>query len=382
MVAAHAAAGFARIPEFLGIVLPFLLLCGALMWLSAKYPKSVVGRRPLLVLMAICAALLTIACYAPLIGFARFAMWAFFDTFCLYLWFLAYAMSDCATAHGDGPLLQAGTLRPFWGSTSVPFPKGASHWRTIEAKNPEDLAVNMVKGVKLIAWCLLLSFVNTYYTRLVHERLSIPAASDCIHAFQLGHPLAWHLNWLSWPDDLMLELLSISIWGHTFIATCRMAGFRALRNTYAPLSSRTIAEYWNRYYFYFKELLVDMFFYPTFVRCFKKSPRLRLFFATFVAASVGNTLFHLTKALHSAVSFGIFNTIRGFQPYFFYSVLLALGIGLSQLRHRRPPQPRGWFRDRIVAPACVLGFYCFVHVFEMSSPLTGLRYLAFLLRGR
>ena len=35
------------------------------------------------------------------------------------------------------------------------------------------------------------------------------------------------------------------------IACVRMAGFRALRNTYRPLESRTVAEFWNRYAFYF-----------------------------------------------------------------------------------------------------------------------------------
>jgi hypothetical protein len=176
--------------------------------------------------------------------------------------------------------------------------------------------------------------------------------------------------------------MSISLWGHAMIATCRMAGFRALRNTYAPLSSRTIAEYWNRYYFYFKELLVDMFFYPTFIRCFKKRPRLRIFFATFVAASLGNTLFHLTRSFSSAVYFGAVTMIISFRSFLFYSLVLALGISLSQIRPRTPRGSRGWFRERLVAPVCVLGFYCFVHVFEVATPAVGLRYLEFLLIRR
>lgn len=352
------------------------------MWLSAQYPKQLVGRRPLLVLMGICAALVAVSCYVPLCGFPRFALWAFLDTFCLYVWYLAYAMSDCATSRGDPLLLQAGTFHPFWGSTGVPFPKGASHWRSIEAKTPEELAVTMIKGVKLIAWCLLLQRVQTYYMLLIHQKLAIPSPFDCIQAFQAGKPLAWQWNWLSWPDELLQQLLEISIWGHMFIATCRMAGFRALRNTYAPLSSRTIAEYWNRYSFYFKELLVDMFFYPTFIRCFKRNPKLRIFFATFVAASLGNTLFHFVRSLHSHIFIGLLTMICDFRGYFFYSVLLALGIALSQIRPREPLESQGWFRQRIIAPACVLGFYCFVHVFEVASPGMGLRYVWFLLKGR
>ena len=56
---------------------------------------------------------------------------------------------------------------------------------------------------------------------------------------------------------------------HFDLGACRHrylpdGGSRALRNAHAPLSSRTIAEYWNRYYYDFKELLADMFFYPNF----------------------------------------------------------------------------------------------------------------------
>jgi hypothetical protein len=382
MAAAHSAAQFSRISEFFWIILPFALLCAGLMWLATKYPSSTIGHHPVFVLMGVCVILVTVACYAPLTGFARFAVWAFLDTFCIYIWFLAYAMADCATARGDGLFLQAGTFHPFWGSSHVPLPKGASHWRKIEAKNSEDLAVTMVKGVKLIAWCLLLMFVQSSYLHRVHERLAIPSTGDCIRAFQAGKPLAWGRNWLSWPDDLMQELMSISIWGHAMIATCRMAGFRALRNTYAPLSSRTIAEYWNRYYFYFKELLVDMFFYPTFIRCFKKRPKLRLFFATFVAASLGNTLFHLTRTLDSALFFGAVTIITTFRSYLFYSLLLALGIGLSQIRSRTLLGSRGWFREKVLSPVCVLSFYCFVHVFELTTPIAGFRYLEFLLTRR
>ncbi len=90
-------------------------------------------------------------------------------------------------------------------------------------------------------------------------------------------------------------MLTLSIWGHIIIATCRMAGFKALRNTWSPLQSKTIAEFWNRYYYYFKELLVEFFFYPTFLRFFKTKPRLRMFMATMAAAGLGNMLYHFFR---------------------------------------------------------------------------------------
>jgi len=374
---------FSRTSDLLWIVLPFLLTTVALMWVAAKYSRSLIARRPLLTLLGILGLLAAVASYAPLSGFPRYAIWAFLLTFCSYLWYLAYALSDCATVHEPKNVLsQYAALRPFWGFGGPPLPKGWTYWRRIEAKTPEELAVTMIKGVKLMVWCFLLSTLNTYYLAFVHNRLGIPSPANCVNAWRLGKPQALAVNWLVWPSDLLEQLLKISVWGHMIIATCRMAGFRALRNTYAPLSSRTIAEYWNRYYYYFKELLVDMFFYPTFIRCFKRHPKVRIFFATFVAASLGNTLYHFLLHPLTALTFGLLTAVLTSRNYLFYSLLLALGISISQVRSRKPLGSRGWLREHITAPACVLAFYCLVRVFEFSSPTVGVRYLTFLFSGR
>jgi hypothetical protein len=42
--------------------------------------------------------------------------------------------------------------------------------------------------------------------------------------------------------------------GHMIIGTLRLFGFNVFRNTYKPLLSESILEFWNRYYYYFKEL--------------------------------------------------------------------------------------------------------------------------------
>ena len=39
----------------------------------------------------------------------------------------------------------------------------------------------------------------------------------------------------------------------------RLCGFNVFRNTYKPLLAETMVEFWNRYYYYFKELLVNFF---------------------------------------------------------------------------------------------------------------------------
>src|SRR6202790_3933785 len=118
--------------------------------------------------------------------------------------------------------------------------------------------------------------------------------------------------WASLVTAFLEEVFYISVWGHRIVACCRMAGFNALRNTYRPLSSRTVAEFFNRYYFYFKELLVDFFFYPVFLRYFKKNYKLRVVVSIFAAACFGNALYHFSGALNLVYSFGFARAFQGF----------------------------------------------------------------------
>ena len=74
------------------------------------------------------------------------------------------------------------------------------------------------------------------------------------------------------------------------------------------------------------KLLVDMFFDPTFIRCFKPQPKLPLFFATFVAAGFGNTLDHFLFHTSTASRFGLLSYISRF-PF------SLTGLGASPSTH-------------------------------------------------
>src|SRR5205085_6867278 len=108
-------------------------------------------------------------------------------------------------------------------------------------------------------------------------------------------------GWASLLSHYIVAVLTMAVYGHYIIGYCRVAGFNALRNTYRPLEATTIADFWNRYYYYFKELLADFFFFPTYMRYFKTYPRLRVFAATFAAATVGNWLYHFDAGYVASV---------------------------------------------------------------------------------
>jgi hypothetical protein len=266
-----------------------------------------------------------------------------------------------------------------WGSSNTPFPKGAAYLRRIEAQNQEQLAIVQLKGLKLLAWAILLFLFSNLWFRFFHGYLSIPTSDQALAMSVRGMPVAWHLRWESLILAFFEFILSVSIFGHYLIATCRMAGFKALRNTYRPLSSTTLAEFFNRFYYYFKELLVDLFFYPTFMRYFKKHRRLRMAFATCAAAFFGNAFYHFTRDWQIIRDIGLWKALASYEPLLLYNAILAAGLCVSQLR-KRGPRPAGFLRGHLL-PAFGVGlFYCLLSVFETSErmyPLVEhLRYFA------
>jgi hypothetical protein len=296
-----------------------------------------------------------------------------------YLWFIAYALTDRGSKPARDLTLELAAFRPLWGSTNTPFPKGAAYLRRIEAQNPEQLAIAQLKGLKLLAWAILLALFQGLWKDFFHDYLRIPTAAQALTMSVQGMPIAWHLRWESQILAFFELILSISIMGHRIIACCRMAGFNALRNTYRPLSATTLMEFFNRLYYYFKELLVDFFFYPAFLRYWKKHKRLRMVFATFAAAGFGNAFYHYTRDWQLIRDHGIWNSMESFQAYACSCAILTAGLCVSQLRKRGPRQS-GLVRGRLVPAAGVCLFYCCLNIFDCGVtgyPLVAyFRYLA------
>jgi len=241
--------------SFLAVIALGLLL----FWCARKWPHSMFARRPVaillsgysLALLAVCAIHKESPLYSP--------SWAAIGLVSGYIWFIAYALSDRNASLRNDLSLEAGTFHPFWGSTNTPYPKGAAYLRRIEASDSKQLAMCQLKGLKLLAWALLLAILQAQWMSIFHTRLHIPLSSDALAMSVRRNPYPWYVCWESQLLVFFEYLLEISILGHKIIACCRMVGFNALRNTYRPLSSTTLIEFFNRFYYYFKELLVDFF---------------------------------------------------------------------------------------------------------------------------
>lgn len=344
----------------------FFLFAVLAMYLVRRFRGILVTRHPIVSMLILFGAIVLFACSGLLNGTPQHMLWTFVAVFSAYFWFLCYALSDQRLKDGDKPVVQLGVFHPFWGGSSVPIGKGAAYLRKVEAKTPHDLAVTQIKGLKLIFWVQVLALFN-YLLELSARSVRIPGLQDPIEVLVARHVLGqsypWYICWANLIYSFFHGLLYVAIWSGPFVALARLAGYRLLRNTYRPLSSTTLAEFWNRYYFYFKELLVEMFFFPTFFRCFKKHKRMRLFVATIMAATVGNFIFHFIRDIKYSEELGFLQQLRGYQTYAFYCLVFGVGIGLSQMQTPADKSRHSSVRRRLFASVRVLIFYCILQIF-------------------
>ncbi|HEY6476911.1 MAG TPA: hypothetical protein VI456_10045 [Polyangia bacterium] len=360
-----------------------VFLFGAGMYLAARrFSRSPLFARPVLLLLGLAAAYLIIVGARPGLFPAGGLAWSVAGAVCQYQWFIGYALLDRMAQPPEPVWKQVGTFAPFWGSTAVPFPKGASNWRRIEARTPEALAISQLKGLKLMLWAVMLAVGFVGFQRAAHQGLGVLSMNDTLLALARGAPLGTGASWAVILCDFLERLFEITIGGHVIIACCRMAGFAALRNTHRPFAARNVADFWNRYNYYFKELAVEFFYYPTFLRYFKRRPRLRRIFAVFATACFGNLYYHFVRESRWIEKLGFFEALRAMDVYAVQCILLAVAISVSQAR-RTGPQGKGWLRARALPLATVVISYCLMFAFvdeEFVFPMrVHLRFFARLL---
>lgn len=372
-----------------GLLVSFFSRGGLRGWAMADRPV-------LLVLSALLALILAVG-NLPLAPAVQCFSWIFIILCCKYLWFLCYSLSESRDPHSPPFYRQLGHYLPFWHPVDLPIPKGAAFLAQIKARTPEELAICQLKGLKLLLWAVYLSLFtlllkavcfgfgesySTMFHLIVHKGslifyfreqevlavphwplfLDIPRYRDAFALAASGNPLPFHKNWQALAVNFFILLLHIAITSHAAIAVCRMAGYRALRNVHRPFSATTIAGFWNNYQYYYKELMVTVFFYPTFLRYFKNRPLLRYYAATMAAACLGNFLYHLLVRIDLVITQGLFGAAVVMQSMAFYCFLLGNGIFLSQLRKIKKGPGKSTLPPP-VATAGVLLFYCIIVIF-------------------
>lgn len=306
--------------------------------------------------------------------------------FPVLLWRLAYLV--LAGQHGR---LAASTWRdhllylwPAWGGTDTPYGKGLAYLSQCEAKTTETLARSQLAGIRLLLLAVLWRLVLTAFNAVVHGddnwmsrglggwTAGIPELKDLL---QPGAVMPRLSAWLSIYANLITDVLRLAVKGHLIIGFLRLYGFNVFRNTYKPLLAETIVEFWGRYYYYFKELLVTFFFMPTFTGPAKRLrhwPRLRLLAAVFAAAFVGNVYYHVIKESGALAQGQFWQVLDAQGPRMFYCLLLALGIYVSMLREqgRRGAALQAGRLPRVWRIAGVWTFFSLISIWNTGGGAT------------
>ncbi len=216
-----------------------------------------------------------------------------------------------------------------------------------EAKDELALAKSQLAGLKLFllaqVWYLLQKLINTLIygpatdltTKLGGFTFAIPELGAQV---ALGNEAPLISAWLSIYLELFIQVLHHAAHGLGIIGFLRFFGFNVFRNTYKPLLAESIVEFWNRYYYYFKELLVNFFFMPTFMqlgKILKNQPKLRLFAAVFASAFIGNMYYHVIGHSLPMALGNIGDILLLLRGRLLYCLLLAIGIYVSMLREQK-----------------------------------------------
>ncbi|MEP3439029.1 MAG: hypothetical protein ABJN75_19950 [Hoeflea sp.] len=355
--------------SFIGFGLIFMAFVFLLIKNQTSRKIGVIAKHPIWLMLLLGVGLSTMTVLLPQTHPLFSASWISLGYLSGSFFFVGYILLDARSKTALPSYQQIGFLRPVWAYGSVPL-KGPAFFKKFEAKNSTELAATRLKALKLLVWAAILYCVGEIlFNRTLAGVLEIPHLETAIPAIAAGAEVTLASRWVILAVTFLSELVAFAVSIHVFVAVIRMAGFGVPRGLAKPLASRTMSEFWSRYLFYFKELLADFFFYPTFQRFFKNHPRLRLAFATFMAAFVGNILFDLISDSPGFAINGFMDTIHNFYSYTIYAGALTAGLIWSQLFQRRTTAKDGWLRHDVVPRVQVILFFALLQVFDNHDGL-------------
>lgn len=357
----------------------FLLLSAALYLCylaAAHYAKlpALVARRPQLSLHLVFWALLTALWFVPrAAGWGRSVLLLIAISSPFLLWRCGYLLLSGRRAKTQGTTFATHWiyLWPIWGGSNAPIGKGWDYLSQREAQDAETYARSVLSASRLLLLSGALELARLGL-RAATGYCGIPRIKDVVTG---NAEATLAMTWVSLYLELIWDASSLAAHGHRWVAALRLFGFNVFRNTYKPLLAETVIDFWNRYYYYFKELLLEFFFYPTYLRVFRSSPKLRLLAAVFAAAFFGNMYYHILQMKDPLVIGHLAEIVLSWTPRMIYCFLLALGIYVSMLRQQRrrgQTSQLGAARERWVKCrriAAVWTFYALLNFWNLKTAI-------------
>jgi len=290
------------------------------------------------------------------------------------LWRTSYWMKWRAKSGREAPIVsRLFALIPCFGSGGVPIGKSPEYFERYEARKPQALAEAHVEGAKLLLLALIYRLIligldrtlwnPTPDTTFFDLQALIPPMNEL-----MADPaqFAVYARWIGLCGELIRAILELAVFGHTAVGICCWMGYKIPRNTRSPLWSNSIFDFWTRYYFYFKELLLDFFFFPVYLKLKRFSPVTRTVLATFAAACAGNFYYH--ALLYASPLMQLPGNLDGYLQWIgaraIYCVVLATGLSFSMIRTVKNPQlqRRRWLGIMVSA-----AFFALLHIWSYGA---------------
>jgi len=359
-----------------------LVITSALIWFIYQFARHLrsmpapVRKHPVLLVHAVIWILLALT---PISGFGALGIAGFLSWRFCYLILDVSRQSPGQARLGDHLYY----LLPIFGGTSTPYGKGGQYLDRKRSRDTRALAMSQLAGIKLLVLAVLWQITVTLLDRhvfcvpagktinsFVYQSFGIVRLPELLSS---GANASLPMLWSSLYLELIRVTLELAIAGHIIVGNLRLLGFNIFRNTYKPLLATSIVEFWNRFYYYFKELLTQFFFYPVYLRTAWAGPNLRLMLAVFAAAFLGNMYFHLLVDYRHMLTFEFSSIWAQWGPRLVYCFALAGGISISMLRQKSKraggEDVAVWHRVRQIAG--VWTFYSFIHIWALRVPEAG-----------
>ena len=369
-----------------------LILFSFLVFFAFTKGPSLVKRKPLLCLFVLNGGMIfamtefSTAMSVPV----RTVSWAFLAMFnSKYIWILGYNLLFSRQIVGQSPLWLVPTT--LW--TGTPVGKCLAFLKRYEPKNEAELARSQIKALKLLAWVIL----NGALLRILNPLISLRGYQfsdayvrpfgatnifDLYITFIKGGTVSVGEMWVALIFTFFYDVIYWLIAGNFAVALIRFCGFSIPRAMYKPLYAKSIAEFFNRRFYYYKELIFDFFFFPLFQRLgFVKNVKLRKFLAVFVAVTGGTYLSHLMIEITYLAHEDLGAYLYRYLPMLFRCVVFGLLIGMYQLGNPLPVAGTKWKKTmhalNFIVIVLVFSFgKLFTPMMQTGDPMHNFRFFA------
>jgi hypothetical protein len=186
-----------------------------------------------------------------------------------------------------------------------------------------DTAIEL-SGLRMIAWGCVLSLAAAGIRELYDpEGHAATAVIDHGYAAAFVHGFAWYFG---------AAVLGATAIAAILVGLVRVLGIDLGPSFQRPLASRSVSEWWRRWNTHFRDLLVDLFYYPIVMRLRRKPVRATVLGCVSVFL-VGSVVFHFPKYyfMHGrlSVQLGLVGE----------SVVMCAVVAMWLVREQRRPRP-------------------------------------------